>query len=107
MDGFVLILVIPCILTFASAFIAGRALKCRLKAFPTAIRFIIANLTPIGCLVGYFAAFQWIDFGLHQRAGGDSSNYMGPMTALIYGAPLFGLVLLISAFLASYRFAES
>ena len=81
-------------------------MKRNAKRVPTSLRFILANLFPVAIVLAYLWIFQQIDLAIH-RVNGGSDEYMGPMTILIYGYPIFALTFIISFFLASYRFAES
>ena len=106
MNHWIPLIVAPIMLSFASAFFGGRALKRSATNVPAALRFVLANLFPVILVLAYFWIFQQIDFAIH-RANGGSDEYMGPMTFLVYGYPIFALTFIISFLLASYRFAES
>ena len=96
---------IPLGLTLLVAVGFGRLLRKRLNFVPIPIRATLAILSPVLAVLLYFWAWQKVDYALHQNAG--SGDYMGPMTALVYGAPIFGLMFLVGGFLAAYTFAES
>ena len=102
----ILLLVAPILLSLTAAFFGGKVLKRNATRVPTALRFVLANLLPVILVLAYFWIFQQIDFAIH-RANGGSDEYMGPMTMLVYGFPIFAITFIISFFLASYRFAES
>lgn len=106
MIHWILLLAAPILLGLAAAFLGGRVLKRNAKQVPVALRFVLANIFPVMVVVAYFWIFQQIDFAIH-RANGGSDEYMGPMTILVYGYPIFALTFIISFFLASYRFSES
>lgn len=106
MIRWILLLVAPILLSFAAAFFGGRFLKRNATRVPPVLRFVLANLFPVMVVLAYFWISQQIDFALH-RANGGRDEYMGPMVVLIYGYPIFALTLIISFFVASYRFAES
>lgn len=83
----------------------GRLLKKRPNFVPLPIRATLAILSPVLAVLLYFWAWQTVDYAFHQNSGGG--DYMGPMTGLVYGAPIFGLMFLVSALVAAYVFAES
>ena len=99
-----LLILLPIALAFVLAVFVGRVLKRRLRTIPLFVKACLAVLLPTFFVVAYFWIWQVIDFSTHQADGG--SPYMGPFVFLIYGWPIFGLVSLLSGFLAAYIFAE-
>ena len=105
MIGFAFMLAVPAVIGLASAAVLGRVLKRRFAGVPDVLRITAAIVAPIALVLLYFWIWHQIDFALHQAAGGG--DYMGPMVALIYGAPIFGVLFVTSAILAIYFYAES
>ena len=96
---------IPLGLALVVAMVSGRLLKKRPNFVPIPIRATLAILSPVSAVLLYFWAWQKVDYALHQNSGGG--DYIGPMTVLVYGAPIFGVMFLISGLVAAYAFTES
>ena len=96
---------VPLGLALLVAVACGKRLKKRPNFVPIPIRATLAILSSVLAVLLYFWAWQEVDYAFHQSSGGG--EYMGPMTALVYGAPIFGLMFLVSALVAAYAFAES
>lgn len=84
---------------------AGMFLKKGPKFIPQSFRTMIAIASPASAILICFYAWQRIDYAIHESSGGG--DYMGPMTMLVYGAPIFGLVFLVGGFVAAYVFIKS
>jgi hypothetical protein len=88
-NGYVPLLVVPIGLALVVAVALGRLLKKQPKFVPLPFRAMLAILSPVLAVVIYFWVWQRIDYAIHQSSGGG--DYMGPMTMLVYGAPIFGI----------------
>ena len=95
---------IPLGLALLVAVAFGRLLKRRPNFVPIPIRAALAILSPVLAVLLYFWVWQKVDYAFRQSSGGG--DYMGPMTALVYGAPIFGMMFLVGALVAAYAFAE-
>jgi len=102
---FVLLFGLPIGLALVIAVASGRLLKKQPKPVPLPFRATLAILSPVLAVLLYFWVWQRIDYAIHLSSGGG--DYMGPMTVLVYGAPIFFITFLVSAFVAAYVFAQN
>ncbi|GGB70058.1 hypothetical protein [Blastomonas aquatica] len=105
MSGFVMFFGVPAGLAMMVAVASGRILKKQPNLVPLTLRAMLAICSPVFAVLLFFYVWQRIDYAIHESSGGG--DYMGPMTMLIYGAPIFGLIFLVSAFVAACVFART
>jgi hypothetical protein len=99
------------ILPLAAAFILGSALISwfvgrRLKQnWPRPLKVLIAGLLPTVTTIVFIGIWHYVELE-NYRESGSQDGFMGPLVILVYGFPIFLLMLiadLIAAAIASKR----
>lgn len=102
----VLVVAVPGCVAFAVAYLAGFWLSSNLIFLPAPIRVTCAGIVPTIVVVGCFWVWHKIDYASHQAEHGDV-GYMGPLTLLIYGWPIFLLLAIGSFLFAAHTFYKA
>lgn len=101
MIGFAAMLVVPTIGPVLLSYLLTRSWCRRSSAVPAVARGLISGLVAALSPIVYFSAWQSVEVALRDVRG-DTSDYMGPMTMLIYGFPIFMLVTLACLIVGGY-----